>query len=152
MLRMVPLPRCASLHGGGYATRRSAALAQAAGVLFLPRESGGGGPRVARWRGRRLVRIILRDRYPLHHASHGPPPPLRFAPRGRIRYAAAARRVSTTLRSEVKSCAKVRMPSASFSVAMASSFSIQRNNFSSMSILAGASFAEADDNLRSSGP
>jgi general secretion pathway protein G len=37
---------------------------------FLPQISGGGGPRVARWRGYFGAGLGK----PLHHASHGPPP------------------------------------------------------------------------------
>jgi hypothetical protein len=54
-----------------------------------PPRSGGGGPRVARWRGLRLRGLPLRTilaslpRAP-STAFGGPPPPLRFTPRGRI--------------------------------------------------------------------
>src|SRR6202522_879090 len=45
--------------------------------------SGEGGPRF--WRGGRGVggEANLSAVRPLHHASHGPPPPLRFTTRGR---------------------------------------------------------------------
>ena len=52
-------------------------------------------------------------------------------------YAAIASRRPTSSRRAARSWAKMRMPSASFSVAIASSLSIQRKRFSSMATRAG---------------
>src|SRR5208282_607492 len=54
------------------------------------------------------------------------------------RYAASASRCCTIVRSVLRSWANSRMPSDSFSVAIWSSFSIQRKVFSSIATLAGA--------------
>ncbi len=46
--------------------------------IFHPApRSGEGGPPEGRWKGPRLRGYLFAVR-PLHHASHGPPPPLRI--------------------------------------------------------------------------
>ena len=61
--------------------------AQTRSFFILPREAGKGdrAQRGGRGDGKDDAhRASGRSARPLHHASHGPPPPLRFAPRGRI--------------------------------------------------------------------